>query len=623
MTVRNVTATLARRHVWLVPLLILLAAFAVRFVYLHQIESMPTFNYPIMDEKYHVDLARHINSQEGPVDEPFYRAPLYPYVLAALYRITAQSLYWVRFVQILLGSFLPLLVFGLGLVLFDRTVAFWSAAIAVFYPTFLYFDASLLITSLMVLLTTLLLWQLYRLQSNLTTRDAILSGLLLSLAGLARPNILLLGPALLIWVVLIAAPRFGPKRAWLRFVLIGLTAAVVVLPVTIRNYVVADDFVLVSWQGGFNFYVGNNRQASGWSATTAGIDPTWGGGYRDAITIAEQDEGRPLKRSEVSDYWYRRAWDEIRQAPASWVALQFKKVRLFLNGYEIPNNQDIYLAGQFAPILRPLMFRRLVYFPYGLLAPLAVIGLVLSLGRWRTFLLVYLLMAAYVTSLLLFFVCARFRQPLIPILILFAVYGVTRLVDLLRKRQIKNVAVLFTFLALLLLESNHDMLDLDPHRTAAENHLLLGNSYLEQGDPSRAEREFLESIAADAAFAQGYNNLGMLSANRKQFHQAAQYFEKALQADPMTVETYFNLATVQLDLGDHESAINVLLRAKQIHPYNDFVFLKLGMTYYEAGQLEPALRAAEQAMRLNPQSPLNRDVYRQIREAVADTTPRP
>ncbi len=619
MADRGFMKRMSRHQAWLVPLLIFLAAFAIRLVYLNQIKSLPTFGYPIMDEKYHVEVAQKIASGEGPDNEPYYRAPLYPYFLAALYRATGGSLYWSRFIQILLASFLPLIVFLFGLKLFDRRIAYWSSAIAVFYPTFLYYDASLLITSSMVLLTALLTWQLYYCQGR-GPINFVIAGVLLGLAGLARPNILLLGPALLVWVWLVVKPLVGWKKALVRYLLIGAACLAVILPVTVRNYAVSDDFVLIAWQGGFNFFLGNNRQSTGWSATTPGIDQTWEGGYKQAIAVAEHSAGRLLRRSEVSGFWYGQAWEEIKKSPASFLALQIKKIRLFLNGYEIPNNQDMYLARQFAPILRPLMFNKVIYFPYGLLAPLAAIGLALSLAHWRRYMPIYLVLFSYIVSLLLFFVCARYRQPLIPFLILFAVYAVIRVVEFIRKKEGKNVAVFVAVLTLLVVESNHDMLGLDPKRTEAENHLLLGNAYLQQRKLAKAEDEFRQTVDSDPTFAQGYNNLGLLAANRRQLTQAAEYFRKALALDPTTIETHFNLATTYLDRGDTESAIGILERARQTHPLDDFLHLKLGMTYYEAGRIDDARRSVEQSLRLNPQSDLARQVYRQILETATDTT---
>jgi 4-amino-4-deoxy-L-arabinose transferase-like glycosyltransferase len=328
----HLLSTLARHHRIISPLFLVLAALIIRLVFLNQVSGLPTYDHPHMDEKYHVELAQRINSPEGYGSEPFYRAPLYPHLLAFITSFTGESLFTVRVLQSLLGALLPLLIFLLGLRLFSYRVAIVSAMIAVFYPTFLYFDSALLITSLMILLTTLLIWQLYRCQETTSLAPFVFAGLLLGIAGLARPNILLLGPVLFIWVWFILRPKLGTKAALVRYVLIGVSSLIVILPVTIRNYVVSNDIVFISWQGGFNFYLGNNSQATGWSATVPGIDQSWQGGYRDATTIAEAESGRTLKHSEVSDFWYDRAWQDIGRDPGGAIKLASKKLVLVFNG---------------------------------------------------------------------------------------------------------------------------------------------------------------------------------------------------------------------------------------------------------------------------------------------------
>ena len=77
---------------WLLPVIIVICAFLIRFIYLTQIQSMPTFDSPTMDEQYHLELANQINNDNLPA-EPFFRAPLYPYLLAFFLKITDNSLY--------------------------------------------------------------------------------------------------------------------------------------------------------------------------------------------------------------------------------------------------------------------------------------------------------------------------------------------------------------------------------------------------------------------------------------------------------------------------------------------------------------------------------------------------
>jgi len=193
-------------------LLIILAAFAVRLIYLFQIVDIPSFAYPVMDEKYHIHLADRINSPEGLEKEPYFRAPLYPYALAFLRKLTDDSLFLTRLIHVIIGSLIPLLVYHLGSILFNRKTAGVSAFIAIIYPTFIYYDACLLITSFMTLLVLLLIWQLYRTQKQPVLLNFILSGVLLGITALARPNILLLGPVLIVWIWFVIRGAVGFKK---------------------------------------------------------------------------------------------------------------------------------------------------------------------------------------------------------------------------------------------------------------------------------------------------------------------------------------------------------------------------------------------------------------------------
>ncbi len=598
----------------LVPAALVLIALTVRLIYIVQIDSSPTSRQPIMDEQYHVLLADQINSGNLP-DEPYYRAPLYPYLLAFLLKVTDRSYFGVRLIQAFLGSLIPIFVYLFGLRLFNRRIAYIAGLIAALWPTFIYYDASLLITSTMTWLTCLLVLQLLRCNDNPERVGRfILAGLFLGVAGLARPNILLLGPALIIWIWLIIRPKLGPRAALLRFALIGLVSFAVILPVTVRNYAVADDPVFIAWQGGYNFFIGNNRLSNGWSATVSGFDVTWQGGYEESIAFAEQAEGRTLKRSEVSDFWYKAALNEIRSDLSGYVALLFKKIRLFINGYEIPNNQNIYLSRELSSVMKPLLFSGVLFFPYGLLAPLALIGLAVSLTQWRRFLLVYLTIGAYLITLLLFFVCARFRQPLLPFMILFAVYGGTRIVHFFRKREYKNLALALFMLLLLLVESNHEMTGLSETNLAAQNQFVIGNAYLAENNLSSAETHYKKATELDPGFADPLNNLGLIATRRNRIDDAIVYYERAIRANPDYVEAYINLASSQMEKGRPDQAVTILEQAAGRSPLNDMVFLNLGIALAETGRTDESIKTLKRCLQLNPHNETAKSVLQQVKQ---------
>ena len=89
---------------------------------------------------------------------------------------------------------------------------------------------------------------------------------------------------------------------------------------------------------------------------------------------------------------------------------------------EIPRNQEIYPARAWSPVLRALLWKVPgLAFPFGLLLPLAVVGLV---AAWRRAPILAASVVLLGLTVAAFFVTARYRAPLIPLLALFAAAGV-------------------------------------------------------------------------------------------------------------------------------------------------------------------------------------------------------
>jgi hypothetical protein len=109
----------------------------------------------------------------------------------------------------------------------------------------------------------------------------------------------------------------------------------------------------------------------------------------------------------------------------------------FFNGWEVPSGVSYYDLRDTAPVLRWGMLN------FALLGPLGLAGLVLALGRWRRTLPLAALIFGYAGAVVAFFVLARFRVPLLPLLAAFAGHGLSRLAK-------PRWALLFSGLAALL-----------------------------------------------------------------------------------------------------------------------------------------------------------------------------
>ena len=78
-----------------------------------------------------------------------------------------------------------------------------------------------------------------------------------------RPNILLVLPFLTIWLFFHFRRRIETRSIVILILVLFVGVVVPILPVTVRNHIVADDFVPISSQGGVNLYLGNNSAAEG------------------------------------------------------------------------------------------------------------------------------------------------------------------------------------------------------------------------------------------------------------------------------------------------------------------------------------------------------------------------
>ena len=470
-------------------------AFVLRLAHLLAMRSNPLFERPIMDALMHDTWARGLLSGTWPPPEPFFRAPLYPYLLAGLYGICDADRFAVQLVHILISAV------GAGAAayaadhLWGRRAGWSAGVLFATLWTSIYFSAELLIVTLPVTLNLLALGVLVGGDVRVNPPRVLTAGFLLGLSAISRPNILIVIPIVLAFLAF-SVGRRTPWRLWL-FLLLGL--AVPILPVTVSNVVRGGDSVLISSQGGVNFYIGNNADSDGRTAVVPGTRPTWQGGFDDTIAMAERDAGRTLKPSEVDRYFLRKGLAFWIEEPGQAVALYGKKLRMLFGAGERSNNKFIYAWRDWSPILK-LPF--LAGWP--LVLALGVLGAFVKPLRPGGRLLVLGMAAAYAVSVLLFFVNARFRLPVAALLVVPAGAGVDYLWRIFRGR-LKPVPLIPLLIAALVGGlSLADLLDFKERRTDANpfHAFTLGNAYADLGDDTRAVAAWREALTIQQRYPQ-------------------------------------------------------------------------------------------------------------------------
>lgn len=418
----------SRSERWLLAALGILAV-ALRWWHVGRMAASPYFAEPVMDPGFHSDWARKFAAGETFLDGPFFRAPLYPWFLGSLYRVFGDF-YGPRLVQGLLGGGTTVLVYLLGRQLFGRLAAGVAGALAATYWVLIYFDGELLIPALYVPLLLGGLLGCVRWGQGAGTGSLLAGGLLLGLAAIARPNVLLFLPLLALW----CAYRDGHRnlRAGLVF---GLAVLAPILPITITNRVIGGEWVLISSQAGVNLWIGNNPASDGSTAIVPGTPGGWWEGFHAARQMAESEAGRELSDAEISQHYTGKALGWATAEPGAFLSHLAWKLRLFWTDWELGNNQEIrFFAQRFNPLVR-------LSVPFAVLAGLGLVGMAMAAyrQRWTSF-PVWGFALVYTASVVLFFVCSRFRVPVLPALMIFAGHACALAFTACRERRYGRMA---------------------------------------------------------------------------------------------------------------------------------------------------------------------------------------
>ncbi len=183
------------------------------------------------------------------------RPPGYALYLALVYATIGHSFFAAQLLQNLLTSLACVL-----LVLAATRLASWPAAvvagvIAGLSPALGYVSALVLpdaLSALPLMIALLLVAKTHPVGTGSVWTSA-LAGALVGAGVWLRPNVVLLPPFLSLVILLVARDR---RRGLLHAVALSLAAIAVVIPITIRNYVVFGAFVPVSINGGLTLWQG-------------------------------------------------------------------------------------------------------------------------------------------------------------------------------------------------------------------------------------------------------------------------------------------------------------------------------------------------------------------------------
>lgn len=642
----RVAATGGRRAHRLALLAILALALALRLGHWWAVKDDPFIARLAMDSWEYDRWAREVSAGAWLADEPFFQAPLYPYLLAVVYRVFGHHLNLVYLLQVALAVAGCWALYRAGRRLAGEAAGLAAAGLAAVYGPFLFYDVQLLKESLAVTTAAFLLWCLAAARAAARGSPAapgserqggepaaaatpqgerrvaaggeragpggwrlwLAAGLLAGVLALLRENMLLVFPALL----LLALGRgVGWRRAAARGAWMVAGLAVTLLPAALHNAHAGGGFLPTTFQGGVNFYIGNNPRADG---TYRPITPGKQVPFferREPVRIAEAEAGRELTAAQVSRHWLGKSLAWARREPGAFLALQVRKLGLFLRWYEQPDAVDYYYLRQRSPILGlPLV-------SFGAVSLLAVWGLWRVRRRPGPWAPAILFAAAWTASTVVFFIFSRYRLPAVPALLLLAALPVAELARALRRRRWRRAAlvgagVLAAWLA-------PQALGYQPRWDLV--HYNLGRLYEEAGEAQQAARHYRQALAANPEDFLSHLNLGNQAARAGRYEEARRHFERAVAIEPAFDDAWANLGGAEMALGNPGAAAVALDRALELNPESPNALHNRAVLLLRQGDVEGARRLNRRLLELEPDHPAARRLAERLAGLGRDRAP--
>ncbi|MBD3426898.1 MAG: tetratricopeptide repeat protein [Candidatus Omnitrophica bacterium] len=569
----------------IITVLIFFLALAARVVYLGQVKDEPVFLRPFVDSGDHHASGMRASGwsiiKESPYDH--IRIPFYQKFLGLLYSWGMPSIYFATLVQAVIGALGCVLVYLIATELSGEAAGIISGAVCSIYWPLIAFTAKTLPVNLAVFFGLLAVFSVCVFYRERRRAWALAAGVMFALASLTRPNFLILVPVFAIWMG--ALPSGNIKQALGRAGYMLLGFSLVMALAVLMDYSQRKEIIPVQQNYAVTVYMGTDlalvdemRPGSAWRAQMR--------------ELLEEDL---VSRGERDLYWAERIKRVYAQDPAGALRNLMKKLYLIFNRYEFAPYENInFFRKKSAFLSLPLA-------DFGWVAALAVFGMAIAFTMRRREMMPLLLFAGfYILSLLPFPPLARYRLPVVPVMVIFASYCLVSLVNEMKKARWSRVSVSVAVIAPLFFFTN-----INPMAGELESYTRPyyreGLAYLEMGRPREALDRLKAALYLRPDDADIYETLGDAYMKLGDLERARTSYQQALRIEPRFPEAMEKLAIIYAQQGKLEKAVGMLKEVIRIFPAeNATTRINLAACYSKLGDDEKTEEELKKALMLEP-----------------------
>jgi 4-amino-4-deoxy-L-arabinose transferase-like glycosyltransferase len=387
----------------------------------------------------YMDLAKEVAS--GNFKGSFYYQPFYYAVfLASIYLIVGTNVWFTVIVQAILSALTCFIAGLLAKDVFGKRAGIVAAFLTSISTALLLYVPFYQNETLQAFNLTLLAFLVIKSCSKWNIFYWTICGLVTSVAILTRGNIWLLLPIIVISLIWSALKK-KKKLTKIVLALVVFTVSVFVLqiPFIWRNTLIAGKLTGPSTAADAVLALRNTIEAP-----PGGRNPGLPAGpmeYPAAFNVA-------MEKAKAGTSVGQQMFQWLMDSPLSFLELQFRKLLLFWDYREIPNNVSLYGEGSFSNTLQFLLLGR-----SGVIITFALAGMILLLIwliKYKSVKVFTLLgfIVVYWGAIAIFYNLSRFRAPILPLCAVAASFSISFLIGKYQKKKLftrENLPCLLLF----------------------------------------------------------------------------------------------------------------------------------------------------------------------------------